>query len=173
MPPADLSGRGHKKLTHTLHMLHFFLCTCIIQVQARDLADCNKYNKLNVLLMHKIITHCQLKPDIGKHLFGCSLHLYDARLINYRTIKHLVKVWRTWPLGRDWGENQRFSLLYLMVGVQVQHNLTSFQGWLCVIAPTLLGLLHSWRVCGDKSCQSCEYVDVLMGRWFRISPLHN
>ena len=31
--------------------------------------------------------------------------------------KHLVMVWTVWPPGRDWGENQRFSLLYLMVGV--------------------------------------------------------
>ena len=25
-----------------------------------------------------------LKPDIGKHPFGCSPHLYGARLIYYR-----------------------------------------------------------------------------------------
>ena len=28
----------------------------------------------------------RLKPDIGKHPFGCSRHLYGARLINYRAI---------------------------------------------------------------------------------------
>ena len=27
-----------------------------------------------------------LKPDVGKHPFGCSHHLYGARLINYHDI---------------------------------------------------------------------------------------
>ena len=43
-----------------------------------------------------------LKPDIGIWKTGVP-HLYGLRSIHYGAI-YLVKVWTTWPLGRDWKE---------------------------------------------------------------------
>ena len=54
-----------------------------------------------------------LKLDIGKRVFlTCTA---SGQLIT-ALYKHFVKVSRTWPLGRDWGEYLPVRLLYLMVG---------------------------------------------------------
>ena len=41
----------------------------------------------------------ELKPDIGKHPFRCSPHLYGARLINYRAILTPCEGVNGWATG--------------------------------------------------------------------------